>query len=165
LISLGHRRIAHLAAERHLSTSRDRLSGYLAALESAGVARDDALIVEGSYEAERSRLEAGIDRLLSLSRPPTALFASSDWIAAGAVHILRSRGLSVPDDMAVIGYGNQSFSSLFDLTTVDQNPAEMGLAAASRLFERMAHPEMPVQATALPTELVIRGSCGACAAL
>jgi LacI family transcriptional regulator len=160
-VSLGHRRIGLIAGPKELLCSRARLDGYRAALEAAGVAVDERLIVQGDFMHESGF--AGCKALLGLPEPPTAIFASSDTMALGAYEAARRSGLRVPDDLSVVGFDDlpESRWSSPPLTTVRQPLVEMG-GLAARTALRMARGEaIEMPRVELATELVVRDSTAA----
>jgi LacI family transcriptional regulator len=159
LLHLGHRRIGHLSAGTRASSARERDAGYRAALADAGVAVDESLIAGGSYRPESAT--AGMTTLLQLPEPPTAVFAANDSMAAAALEVATQRGLRVPEDVALVGYGDVSMARYLRLTTVHQPAKRMGLRAAERLFDRLEDPDLPPEGIVLPTRLVVRATCGA----
>ncbi|WP_236242740.1 LacI family DNA-binding transcriptional regulator [Streptomyces sp. CC228A] len=161
LIGLGHRRIGFVAGPPRLLCSRARLDGYRAALEGAGLAVDDALVVPGDFSHASGF--AGGGALVELDDPPTALFAASDQMALGAMEALRRRGLRVPEDMSVVGFDDLPGVrwSAPPLTTVRQPLAEMGRTAV-RTVLRLARGEEPdARRVELATELLVRASTAA----
>jgi LacI family transcriptional regulator len=159
LLGLGHQRIAHLCAGTRTSTARDRHCGYCAALSSAGITVDEALVVGEAFEM-RDPARA-LRALRELPHPPTALFAANDYMAADIIEVAREQGVRVPEDMALAGYGDTRVGRYLHLTTIRQDPQRMGHTAAGRLFARLADPKLAPQEIVLPTELVVRDSCGA----
>jgi LacI family transcriptional regulator len=160
LISLGHRRIGFLAGRPDLESARQREQGYRDALAAAGITLDPALIRVGDYELETS--EEPARQLLTLDDRPTAVFAANDLSAIQTLHVARSLGLSVPDDLSVIGFDNIPESALMapPLTTIDQSIQEMGRRAVELLIGLIEGDlERPGQIT-LPTRLVVRRSTG-----
>ncbi|MEU3340192.1 LacI family DNA-binding transcriptional regulator [Streptomyces sp. NPDC006668] len=158
LLSLGHRRIGLIAGPPRLLCSRARLDGYRAALEGAGVALDETLVVPGDFHPESGF--RGCNTLLDLPEPPTAVFAASDQMALGAIEALRRRGLRVPDDMSVVGFDDlpEVRWSAPPLTTVRQPLADMGKLAV-RTALRLTRDEQPDSPRVeLGTELVVRSS-------
>ncbi|MEU7644550.1 LacI family DNA-binding transcriptional regulator [Streptomyces huasconensis] len=158
LVGLGHRRIGFIEGPRRLLCSRARLDGYRAALDGAGVAVDDELVVPGDFYHESGF--TAMNRLLELTEPPTAVFAASDQMALGAIEALRQRGLRVPEDMSVIGFDDlpEVRWSSPPLTTVRQPLSDMGKLAARAVLDlaRSVAPASP--RVELATELVIRAS-------
>ncbi|MEU1267985.1 LacI family DNA-binding transcriptional regulator [Streptomyces sp. NPDC005799] len=158
LLSLGHRRIGLIAGPSRLLCSRARLDGYRAALEGAGVALDETLVVPGDFHPESGF--RGCNTLLDLPEPPTAVFATSDQMALGAIEALRRRGLRVPEDMSVVGFDDlpEVRWSAPPLTTVRQPLADMGKLAV-RTALRLTRDERPDSPRVeLGTELVVRSS-------
>jgi LacI family transcriptional regulator len=160
LVELGHRRIGFLAGRPDLESARQREQGYRDALAEAGIPVDPELIRVGDYELEMSEVPAR--QLLTLADRPTAVFAANDLSAIQTVHVAHSLGLSVPDDVSVIGFDNIPESALMEppLTTIDQSIQEMGRLAVEMLIGVIeGTTERPAQVT-LPTRLVVRQSCG-----
>ncbi|MFJ8822820.1 LacI family DNA-binding transcriptional regulator [Streptomyces sp. NPDC102467] len=161
LIGLGHRRIGFIEGPPRLLCSRARLDGYRAALDGAEVPVEDALIVPGDFYHESGF--TGCNLLLDLAEPPTAVFASSDQMALGAIEALRRRGVRVPEDMSVVGFDDlpEVRWSAPPLTTVRQPLADMGKLAARSVLDlaRSVAPASP--RVELATELVVRASTAA----
>ena len=110
-------------------------------------------------------LEAGQQaarRLLELPNPPTAIFGAADLLAIGAMQAIEERGLSVPEDIAVVGYNNIDLAAPVKpaLTTVSAPGYEMGAAAMTMLMQLMAGHAPKRRRIKLPTKLVVRRSCG-----
>jgi LacI family transcriptional regulator, repressor for deo operon, udp, cdd, tsx, nupC, and nupG len=160
LLSLGHRRIAHLGGDgtdRLAGTVHvDRRSGYLQALHDAGIEPDPAMDVEAEFTVPGAI--RATPRLLR-GQPPTAIFAACDEMAMGAMTVLREAGLRVPEDVSVIGIDDHDMAAVVGLSTVAQPAAEQGQLAASILLEQLyGAGVVPTMPTVLPTTLVIRGS-------
>lgn len=136
LLELGHRRIGLISGEPNhplaFSVPGLRLAGYTGALAAAGIAIDTNLEQSGKFTAAGGR--AAMERLLDLDDPPTAVFAMSDEMAFGAWSTLQARGLSWPDDIAIIGVDDHELAEMVGLTTVRLAPRELGAAAADRLL-------------------------------
>jgi LacI family transcriptional regulator len=159
LIGLGHRRIGFLAGRSDLESARLREQGYRRALESAGIAFDPELVRVGGYQPETAREAAR--ELLLLDRRPTAIFAANDTSAIETVAVARAQGLSVPDDVSVIGFDNVPESVLCEppLTTIDQSIQRMGREAVRMLIGLIEDPSSRSDHVILPTRLVVRASC------
>lgn len=162
LLGLGRRRVASLpyAPLAHHS-SRMRLDGWRAALETAGLDAGDAWVEVADFSAESGR--AATERLLARVRPD-ALVAGNDVVAFGAMTALRAAGLRIPDDVAVVGFDDIPLAAHAcpPLTTVRLPAVEMGRRAAETLIRRIEGVSEPVGAgDPLATELVVRASCGA----
>ncbi|GAB3664866.1 LacI family DNA-binding transcriptional regulator [Streptomyces sparsus] len=158
LLRLGHRRIGFVAGPARLLCSRARLDGYRAALEAAGVPLDDGLVVPGDFYHESGFVGCG--RLMDLPEPPTAVFASSDQMALGAIEALRRRGMRVPEDVSVVGFDDlpEVRWSAPPLTTVRQPLVEMGKVAARTVLRLADGGEVDSPRVELATELVVRAS-------
>lgn len=163
LIGLGHRRIGFLAGRPDLESAQRREQGFRDALTTAGIDFDPDLVRVGGYELETSREPAR--QLLDLADPPTAIFAANDLSAIQTMSVARSLGMTVPDDISVIGFDNIPESALTDppLTTIDQSIQTMGEEAVRLLVDLLdGVPDLPQQIV-LPTKLVVRQSCRAIA--
>ena len=161
LISLGHRRIAHLSGRPDLRSSELREEGYRHALERAGIAVDPQLVQVGGYTADTAR--EPIRRLLLMPYRPTAVFAANDVSAIQTIRAANEIGLAIPDDLSVVGFDNIPESALVGppLTTIDQSIQQMGYEAALMLIRIIDNPGSGRTQVTLPTELVIRQSCRA----
>ena len=153
LISLGHRRIAHIshASLDYVSALR-RLQGYRAALNAAGLPYEQALVTQADFSFA-SGYQA-MKNILAEHTRPTALFAGNDTIAIGAMLAIRQAGLSVPD------VPTAAFASP-PLTTVRTHPYQHGKLLAEAAIRLVRQERIGSQQDALPLELVIRDSCGA----
>lgn len=159
LIALGHRRIGFIGGRPDLQSAQRRQEGYLDALRQAGIEPDAELIATGGFTTDTGRLCAR--QLLSLSEPPTAIFASNDQSAIGAIEAAREVGLRVPDDLSVVGFDNIPEAAYFNpaLTTVDQFIDRMGYVAAETLVGLIQGNPLETAVYKMPTELVVRDSC------
>lgn len=159
LIELGHRRIGYIIGLQEMQCSLDRLDGYRAALKDYGIEYDARLVQEGDFF--RSQGYEAARRLLQLDQPPTAIFAANDLSAFGVIEAVRNGGLSVPEDVSVVGFDDiwEAEQVHPGLTTVRQPLEEMGRLAAQILLNRLEDPDLPGRRVELPTELVIRDSC------
>ncbi|HEY3330856.1 MAG TPA: LacI family DNA-binding transcriptional regulator [Capsulimonadaceae bacterium] len=166
LINLGHRRIAYLTGNSDLSSYQPRLAGYLAALDVAGIEPDNRLIVESHFDG--SLAGAQTKALLELPERPTAIFAGNDAIAFQTVSAIRDAGLSVPEDVSVVGYDDMPAASVVTpkLTTINQPLVEIGVTATTMLIERIAASESSgglrrkAENVLLAPKLVVRDSTG-----
>jgi LacI family transcriptional regulator len=158
LVRLGRRRIALIAGPLDSLAAEDRKRGYLNALQARRVGVDESLIVHGDF-TETSSYEA-MQRLLP--RRPDAVFIASDSMALGALRALREAGRRVPDDVAVVGFDDmpQAATSEPPLTTVRQPIQRAGALAVEMLIDILDNGAEPARRIILPTELVIRASCG-----
>jgi LacI family transcriptional regulator len=158
LLALGHRRIAMLTGRPDLQSARLREEGYRQALTAAGVPVDERLVQVGAYDPEVSVNSAR--RLLSRPDRPTAIFAANDLSAIATVDAATELGLTVPDDLSVVGFDNVPESALCSppLTTVHQPIREMGQCAIQLLIRLIrGDTAEPIHLT-LATSLVVRRS-------
>ncbi len=158
LVSLGHRRIAHIDGGRGAGATRRKM-GFLRSMRRHGLA-DQAIIVSGAY-TEASGAD-GVAEILRQGPPPTAIFAANDITAVGALHALEDRGLRVPEDVSLVGYDNTTIAALrhIDLTTIDQPKTEMAEHAVRLLVERLDGGRTTTEHIVVDPTLVIRGSTG-----
>lgn len=159
LLRLGRQRIATITGPQNAVVGLDRKTGYVEALHSRGIAVTPELIAEGDFTEDGGAL--AMQHLLP--HHPDAVFAASDAMAAGAQRTLREAGLRIPEDVALVGFDDVPFASRMvpALTTMRQPIRQMGAVAVETLLELIAHPEVGPQHVVLPTQLVIRKSCGA----
>jgi LacI family transcriptional regulator len=161
LFGLGHRRIGYINGPENWHNSRDRLAGYRDELMSHGIGIDPALIQPGDWEFESGY--AAVGKLLALAEPPSAIFAANDLMALGAIYGLQDAGLAVPGDVAVVGYDNRDFTTIFrpKITTVSLPVYEMGRAAAEQLLMQIAAERRDFEEIKIKGQLYVRESCGA----
>ena len=161
LLSLGHRRIGMIVESSDVSTARDRRGGYEAALRAAGLPVDPGLVAEGTVDPQGGH--EGMQRLLALDDPPTAVFTVNNLVALGAIEAVRAAGLEVPDDIALVCFDDIEYASrLYPFLTVMEQPAEtFGTLSTQLLLERIERraPER-ARVVVLPAEFVVRRSCG-----
>jgi LacI family transcriptional regulator len=161
LLGLGHRRVATIAGARDRQVTSMRLEGYGRALEEADVPYDPALVESGNWKAD----EAYTATLRLLDRAPdiTAVYAQNDLMALGVMSALQGQGLSVPDDVAVVGCDDIPMAkhAIPPLTTVHVPFYETGEAAVRLLLDIIAGRTDRPKRVLLPVHLVCRGSCGA----
>lgn len=157
LIKKGHKRIGMLASEDGPSSFRIR--GYKEALEQHGLPIDKKLIQTGSYN-EEGGFET-MQRLLELTKPPSAVFAANDLMAMGAMAAIRKARLNIPDDIAVMGFDDIPSARLIHptLSSVAQQQRRMGQRAAEMLFERLSGNAPPTgRSEEIPYQLIFRES-------
>lgn len=158
LYSLGHRRIAHLVGPSGVAIARERLEGYEAWLRDRGLDYRAVAECSGEWDADAGYL--AMQRLLDHVPTPTAVFASNDMMAIGALHALHERGLVVPHDIAVIGIDNIELCRHVHppLTTIAQPLEQMARSSIDMLL-RLIHNEPPEQTRVLLSpRLIVRES-------
>lgn len=161
LVSLGHRRIGHLSGRPDLRSSELREKGYRQALDAARIPFDPDLVRVGGYDPDTALGPAR--ELLSLPNRPTAIFAANDVSAIQTMNVARDLGISVPNQLSVVGFDNIPESVLAEpaLTTIDHAIQDQGFEAALMLIRLIDEPGTGQTDVRLPTRLVIRQSCRA----
>jgi LacI family transcriptional regulator len=160
LLALGHRRVACITGPLALSSAAQRLRGYRRALDEAGLAAnpDHEFVADftsaGGY--------AAMQHLMSLAKPPTAVFACNDLMAIGAMCAAASVGLRVPQDLSVIGFDDIALAAFSSppLTTIAQPKHQLGRLAARILLERIAKTDRKLRREILQPDLCLRASTG-----
>jgi DNA-binding LacI/PurR family transcriptional regulator len=161
LLQLGHRRVGVISGLSGVGTTDERLDGYMRAMAEHRLPVDQALIRLGN-----SRLDGGFREmlaLLDLPTPPTAVFTTNNLMTLGALGALQSRQVSVPDEMAIVGFDDFEWAAVLRprLTAVAQPTYEIGSTATRMLIERIESRGGPEpRRVVLPTRLIVRESCG-----
>ncbi|MBM7590791.1 catabolite control protein A [Brevibacillus fulvus] len=159
LIERGHKRIAMIASPpSDPLAGLLRFEGYKQALHDAGLPLHDELVTGGNYFYQ-SGLNA-MNSFLQLAEPPTAVFATSDEMAVGAIHAVQDAGLRVPDDIEVIGYDNIRLAEMVRprLTTVVQPMYDIGAVAMRLLTKYMNNEHVDDHVVQLPHRIEFRES-------
>jgi DNA-binding LacI/PurR family transcriptional regulator len=161
LIKLGHDRIGVIGGSSESSVGFERLEGGKKALTAYG------LEVMGDYFLEGDFLKGsgyrGGKEFLEMSRPPTAIFATNDYMALGTYQAIVEEGVKIPEEIALIGFNDIEFTSMkgVELTTIGQKKYEMGALAVKTLVERIEGRKVgPSKEIVLEPELIIRKTCG-----
>lgn len=164
LIKLGHQRIGYINGPENWHTCRARLSGYQNTLSRYNLSFGPSLVRPGDWEIESGY--TATENLLKLPERPTAIFAANDLMALGAIYAIQDAGLSVPDDLAVVGYDNRNFTKTFRprITTVSMPVIEMGGVAAELLLKQIAEGRKEEEEIKVKGQLIVRETCGAPAA-
>lgn len=161
MISHGYKKIAHLSGPQ-VSIGRERYKGYLAAMQEAGLPIKEEWVVESGYQ-EKGGCQA-MKKLLELpeEESPRAVVAVNDPAAFGAIDAIREHGLTIPDDIAICGFTDEIRSELVScpLTTIHQPAYAVGKRGAQKLISTIEDDEPIIENIEIPTELVIRKSCG-----
>ena len=158
LIEKGHRRIGFIngiiEGNFKFNQAHERLSGFRRALDEAGLPYEAELTQISAWNRHAGR-EAAL-KLLSLEKPPTAIFAASDLHAIGVLEAARAKGISVPDKLSVIGFDGIELSELLDVSTVQQPMQYMGSLGVTKLMERMADSQVSPELIRLSATLIER---------
>lgn len=163
LVKLGHKNIAFLSARLDRHFADDRLAGYKKALADHGITMNEKLIRSAGFSKSWHNVGFKMtEDLLKGGSKFTAIFTVNDSLAIGAIRALKKHGLEVPDDVSVMGFGDDHQAELFEvpLTTVSQNLAEMGEKAAGLLIDKIEDRLRSVRHIEVKTALVVRASCG-----
>ena len=162
LAGLGHSRIGYIGAVpqnvAHIQTPQDRLEAFLGAVAELGLTCDDAWVLGSDWTAEAAARDSA--ELLSGADRPSALVAASDEMAIGVRESARRLGLRVPQDLSIIGIDDYVLSGVLGLTTVRQDVAGLGTAAAELLLRALLDGDESTDEVVMPTELVVRESTG-----
>lgn len=160
LISKGCKRIAHIGGFRRTRIFNNRIRGYIDAIHKHNLPHDDHLLIESSLTLEDGRLK--MQELLALDNPPDAVYVASDYAALGALQVLNELNIKVPEDICLVGFGNEPFTSLVNpsITTVDQHSMQIGKIAAETFIKRINDSNWKPSLTKhiLKSELIIRRS-------
>ena len=160
LIQQDCKRIAHFTNTLHISIYKERLRGYHDALVNNGLKYDESMVVSSNLQAEDGR--NSMLQLLKIKEIPDGIFSASALSIAGAMQVLKERNIKVPEQVALVGFSNESFMLFTEptLTAVDQHSMRMGNAAAEIFLEEMSSDRLKFipQKIVLKPELIIRQS-------
>lgn len=163
LISLGHKRVAFLAGLPHAMDAQERLAGYAKVMRAHGLPVRDGWIKAGEFK-QAMGFKVTKD-LLRLSPRPTAIFAANDYMALGAISAVQDEGLSVPEDVAVVGFDDLEMPNLTfrapPLTTVRQPIYDIAKEGTECLVLALEGRLSETRQRIFPSQLVVRESCGA----
>ena len=163
LIRKGHQRIAYVTSPPGRSDNRERMAGYGQALAEAGIGLDPSLVVRGTGSTDGG--QRVLPLVLSLDDPPSAVFCYNDMTAIGLIDAARRAGLSLPQDLAIVGFDDIVFAQFCDppLTTIAQPIAGLGRGAIELLLALLsdeAHSTAPGPNVTLKGQLIVRASSG-----
>jgi LacI family transcriptional regulator len=166
LISLGHKRIGMLSANRDSVPAKERLRGFTKAMKEAGLPVEPSLVKNStSSKLDGFTRESGyevMNQFLAMGeKMPTAIFASSDIQASGALSALSSAGRKCPDDLSLVGFDDIELASHLGLTTMRQPMYEMGMLAAETLLARLDDARRQTMHTLFVPKLIVRSTSGA----
>ncbi|MDQ2716728.1 MAG: LacI family transcriptional regulator [Chloroflexota bacterium] len=159
LIKLGHQRIAYIGKTAQALDAIERIAGYRAALDEAGLPLDPRLQCAGDFTEVDGYIATKL--LLELPEPPTAIFAGNDRQAVGVYQALHELGVRIPGEMSVIGFDNLPYTKIMNpsLTTVHAPRLELGRNAAMMLLHLINKEPLEMTRVVLPTHFVARQSC------
>ena len=160
LKSQGCKRIAHIAGFSHTRIYKNRIRGFIDALEKFNLSFDKDLIVESNLRIDDGRRI--MKTFLNSDKRPDAVFAAGDLAALGALQVLKENNIKVPEEMKLVGFSNEPFTSYVtpSISTINQHSFEIGRLAAEAFLDRMEHPEKEVTLNKiiLDAELIVRES-------
>jgi DNA-binding LacI/PurR family transcriptional regulator len=161
LIDLGYHRIAIVSGMSHLTTGKERYEGYRMALEEAGIPIDSDLVKIGNFKTDSG--DQLTSDLLDMNPPPEAIFTANNLMTLGALEAIHRRGLRIPQDIALVSFDDMPWAGALSprLTAVSQPTYELGQQAVRLLLRRLELPTAEPEHVTLPTNLLIRESCGA----
>ena len=159
LLSLGHKSIVIILGPENEECTKNRLAGYMKALQEAGIEPDQRLIILGDWSAETGKKV--IEKFLDYRVGFSAIFAQNDRMALGAMRALREAGFRIPQDVSVIGYDDLPLTAYFDppLTTIHQPIDMFGQLGVQLLLESIIKPNSETKIIRLDPSLIIRETC------
>ena len=160
LVAKGCKRIAHIGGYRRTRIFNNRIRGYIDAIKKHDLPHDDELLIESSLTLEDGRRQ--MEKLLALENRPDAVYVASDYAALGALQVLKEKNIKVPEDIKLVGFGNEPFTSLVtpSITSVSQHSEQIGRLAAET-FLGYVEKDIVVQSLnkiILDSELIVRSS-------
>ncbi|MEO9476613.1 MAG: LacI family DNA-binding transcriptional regulator [Cyclobacteriaceae bacterium] len=158
LIQNGYKRIAFFSGNKKVSIFKERFRGYLSALTDNNIPINDNYVIEVPSDVDQGKLVT--EKLMELSEKPDAIFSSSDFSALGAIKWLTQNNYRVPEDVGVIGFGNDPFTQYLEptMTSVDQKSKEMGKTVAQVFLEQISNDHQIHRKVLLTPELITRAS-------
>ncbi len=153
IVQKGHKKIAYIHGMPSAVTS-NRLSSFFKTLDEFGISVPDEYVREAPYR--NTKITASeTEKLLNLSDPPTCILYPDDFSCFGGINVINERGLSIPDDISVVGYDGIRIGRHIEpqLTTLRQDTARIGVTAAQKLIDRIEHPK-----TTIEDQVMIEGS-------
>tara|TARA_R110002051_G_scaffold263759_2_gene323602 strand:+ start:23150 stop:24166 length:1017 start_codon:yes stop_codon:yes gene_type:complete len=160
LIAQGCKRIAHIGGYRRTRIFNNRIRGYIDAIKKYNLPHDDELVIESSLTLEDGRRQ--MEKLLALKNRPDAVYIASDYAALGALQVLKERGIQVPEQIKLVGFGNEPFTSLVTppITSINQHSDKIGKLAAETFLGYVEKDvvKQSLNKIILDAELIVRDS-------
>ena len=160
LIKQGCKRIAHIGGFRRTRIFNNRIRGYADAIKKHNLPLDEELLLESSLTIEDGREK--MLQLLALKNRPDAVYAASDYAALGALQVLNEQQINVPNSIALVGFGNEPFTSMVTptITSINQHSGEIGRQAALTFLKHAKQTvvNQSLNKIILDAELIIRDS-------
>lgn len=154
----GFRRIAYISGPDHLNISKDRTLGYINGLKKCGLSFDNELLVKCNMNAKDATKATA--KLLSLPSRPDAIFGINDVVAFAAMKEIKRQGLSIPNDIGLVGFTDEFHSTVVDpcLTSITHPTYEIGKSAANLFFEQIDNQDIAKNQVVLKTKMIVRES-------
>ncbi|QZE14646.1 LacI family transcriptional regulator [Halosquirtibacter laminarini] len=158
LISQGCKKIAHIAGPQHLNLYINRTQGFLKALRKHNMEPYEGGMLENYLTIEEGK-EAAI-KLLDTPNRPDGIFASNDTVCLSLIEHAEKKGISIPNDLAIIGFSNEPYAKLISpsLSTIEQRGYDVGFKATELLIRNIEYPSNNLETIVLPINLIIRKS-------
>lgn len=160
LVEQGCKRIAHIGGFRHTRIYNNRIRGYIDALEKNNLPLEKELLLESNLSTEdgRNKMKA----LLDLDKKPDAVYVAGDYAALGALQVLNESNINIPNDIALVGFGDEPFANMItpSITSMNQHPYEIGKIVANRFLElaKQKNFNQKLNKIILKSSLVVRES-------
>ncbi|MEO9968153.1 MAG: LacI family DNA-binding transcriptional regulator [Reichenbachiella sp.] len=158
LILSGRKRIVHFTGSENVSIYQDRLKGYKEALHKHNITEDPTLIYKSSLKPADGKILAR--QILELKEIPDAIFSANDLAAISCMQELQESGVKIPHDIAIVGFSNEPLGAYTSpsLSSVNQNPLEMGKIATQTLLHQIENPDVVQETKLLDSSLILRNS-------
>lgn len=160
LVEQGCKRIAHIGGFKRTRIYNNRIRGYIDALKKHNLPLDEELLIESNLSKEDGRLK--MQDLLNLEDRPDAVYVAGDYAALGVLELLKEQNISIPDDIALVGFGNEPFTDMVSpkITSVNQHSYEIGRIAAKTFLEYKDQDQLnqTLKKNILEAELIMRAS-------
>lgn len=160
LVEQGCKRIAHIGGFKHTRIYNNRIRGYIDALEKHNLPLEKELLLESNLSTEDGRNK--MQELLALDKKPDAVYVAGDYAALGALQVLNEKNIKIPDEIALVGFGDEPFANMVTpkMTSVNQHSYQIGKIAAEKFLEYTKQNQIhqTLQKHILKAELIIRES-------
>jgi LacI family transcriptional regulator len=160
LVEQGCKRIAHIGGYKHTRIFNNRIRGYVDALKKHNLPLDTELLIESSLTIEDGR--AKMNELLALKNRPDAVYVAGDYAALGALQVLNEQHINIPNEIALVGFGNEPFTAMVTptITSIEQHSSEIGKQAAKTFLKHIKKESISqtLNKIILDAELIIRDS-------
>ena len=160
LVEQGCKRIAHIGGFKRTRIYNNRIRGYIDALKKHNLPLDKELLIESNLTKEDGRLK--MQNLLNLENRPDAVYVAGDYAALGVLELIKEQNISIPDEIALVGFGNEPFTDMVSpkITSVNQHSYEIGRIAAKTFLEYKDQDQLKqtLKKNILEAELIVRAS-------